>query len=371
MLIRQLCLAVLILSLTACDSSTDPESTVLSDSNPPATTPEPNNQALSTELNQDSTGASESEPESTGSLQQLRPGEFLLTTTNSLFELNANQASRKVILDHLTESAKFELVDHTQKDVSLSGHLPYQTIEALLREIVDDVAYRLSYGPVGTDSDVSVKIQRMELGNPVDAVTEDSSSGFLPGFDVVDQVPVLHLAAVPDEEAFYFGADPDSIDLSSRLQHATTEERAQAVSELSSDPTGMNAAYRVFQTDPDPEVRKAVLELVETEDYFLARQMLLMALNDDDPQVISVALNALASGSDFTLVPYLNNLKTHYDAEVRAQAQEMVENLTSGYYSPRELDEIIANRPPQSEQSQDDDERVEDDELKKRLRQRE
>ena len=184
---------------------------------------------------------------------------------------------------------------------------------------------------------------RRENGFRINGITVGEGTALLEavGAQETASEPSITLAASgipmpPAKGEIYFGSEADEVELAQRLQFGPPEERAIAVSELMMDPTGFNAAYLTFLRDPDPEVRLAVLELIEAEDNFVAKQMIVASLSDTSRDIVMYALEIVDSLGDFSLVPQVEALYNHYDAEVREYAREVRESLTAGYFEPDE-----------------------------------
>ena len=145
--------------------------------------------------------------------------------------------------------------------------------------------------------------------------------------------PPLDLASVfPDPTRdIFLGSDPEDADLVARLQAGSIDDQIAAVSELTIDPAGLNAAYRVYTQTASPAVRMAVLDLIEGEDNYLARSMIVMSLQSLDPAEVIHALSIVDAQDDFSLAPQLEALQGHHDAGVRESAREVLQSITSDY----------------------------------------
>ena len=90
----------------------------------------------------------------------------------------------------------------------------------------------------------------------------------------------------------------------------------------------------VYSRAYSPEVRVAVLELVEAEDNFLARSIFAQSLQSTDAAKVLVALSIGEVLDDFSLAPQVEALYDHHNPEVREQAQQVLVSLTTDYAAP-------------------------------------
>ena len=195
----------------------------------------------------------------------------------------------------------------------------------LLEALLEDVNYLTEYNAQAGDN--GFRIARLTVGSP--PVKDKVSSG-----NNGTQLPIELIGLVPEFiDEIYLGPDPDDQDLASRLQFGSIEDQIDAVSELNLDPGGLSAAYQVYTHASSPEVRIAVLELIESENNYMARLMTIMSLQSVDAAEAMVALSIVDSQDDFSLAPQVEALYNHHDAEVSEYAKEVLESITSAYDS--------------------------------------
>jgi hypothetical protein len=112
-----------------------------------------------------------------------------------------------------------------------------------------------------------------------------------------------------------------------QLTNADPERRAEAIASI--DPAGDAAAQigEVARTDPDPRVRAAAVERLGDADTYEATSLLLESLSDPSPQVVVAAIEALEYVGDASLLPRIEALAGHANADVREAVQEASESL--------------------------------------------
>ncbi|MGI9318370.1 MAG: hypothetical protein ACR2QW_13660 [bacterium] len=258
------------------------------------------------------------------SVQPSEAGSYTLKVGDGTITLVAKEASRQAIVKDIASQIGMEVLSNGSVDVLVSSDLDSVSMSTLLNNLFSDTAYFAGYGKKLNNK--GFRINNLTIGSSVASVASADTQ--------IDTSSAIELPQSSGE--IFLGSDPDEVDLTQRLQFGSPEDRAIAVSELMMDPAGFNAAYQIFERDNSPEVRLAVLELIESEDYFLARQMVVASLQDPNKEIILYALGIVDSLSDFSLVPQVELLMSHYDSEVAEYAKEVRESLTSGYFDPNE-----------------------------------
>ena len=276
------------------------------------------------------TSVAESQPASPAS--SVASGQYQLQIGQGVVSIRAIEASRQVILGDMASQLGFELRNPRGLDALVTVDLENSPVNSALRSLLAGVSFSARY-----------RENADEQGFRIAGVTVGEEAALLSavGAQQTASEPSIALAASgipmpPIKGEIYFGSEPDEVELAQRLQFGSTEDRAIAVSELMMDPTGFNAAYLTYLRDPDPEVRLAVLELVEAEENFVAKQMVVASLSDTNKDIVMYALEIVDALGDFSLVPQIESLFNHYDPEVREYAREVRESLTAGYFEPDE-----------------------------------
>jgi len=255
-------------------------------------------------------------------------GRYSLELSNGTVTLNANGASRMTIINDIASQIDMKVAASSSVDKLISIKQRSVTMDGVLREILNDTNYQTGYREA--PNEMGFRINNLAVGSPSNELASatsnsNSADGGSIGFGLPQATGEINL-----------GSEPEEVELVQRLQFGAAEDRAIAVSELMMDPLGFDAAYQIFARDESPEVRLAVLELIESEDYFVARQMVVSALQDQDKQVVLYALGIIDSHGDFTLAPQVEALTNHFDTEVVEYAKEVRESLTAGYFDLNE-----------------------------------
>lgn len=255
-------------------------------------------------------------------------GTYSLQVGQGTLTLNAKEASRIAIVEDLATQLDIELIKSGDIDSLVSADLESVSMVELLDNLFRDIPFVAGYAKSANSS--GFRIKHLMLGSSSLGVT-DSSGGQGASIGLSSAVGLPQASG-----ELFIGSEPEEVELAQRLQFGSAEDRAIAVSELMMDPAGFDAAYQIFSRDDSPEVRLAVLELIESEDYFVARQMVVASLLDPNKDIVLYALGIVDSLGDFSLVPQVEALMSHSDPEVAVYAQEVRESLTAGYYDPNE-----------------------------------
>ncbi len=255
-------------------------------------------------------------------------GGYSLELNNGAVTLSANGASRMTIINEIASQIDMKVAASNSADKLISTKQRSVTVDAVLREILNDINYRTGYRD--TPNEMGFRINNLVVGSQSNERSSAASDG-----NSADGTSI-EFGLPPAAGEINLGSEPEEIELVQRLQFGAAEDRAIAVSELMMDPLGFDAAYKIFARDESPDVRLAVLELIESEDYFVARQMVVSALQDQNKQVVLYALGIIDSHGDFTLAPQVEALTNHFDTEVVEYAKEVRESLTEGYFDLNE-----------------------------------
>jgi len=255
-------------------------------------------------------------------------GTYSLQVGQGTLTLNSKEASRIAIIEDLASQLSIELVNRGDMDSLVSTDLESVTVIELLDNLFSNIPYVAGYAK--SVDNRGFRIKHLILGSSSLGTT--ASSG-----EQGSNNDLSSAVGLPQANGeLFLGSEPEEVELAQRLQFGSAEDRAIAVSELMMDPVGFDAAYQIFSRDDSPEVRMAVLELIESEDYFVARQMVVVSLQDSNKDIVLYALGIVDSLGDFSLVPQVEALMSHSDPEVAAYAQEVREALTEGYFDPNE-----------------------------------
>ena len=305
--------ALPVLLLTACDDGVEP---LVTDTTVSA------NQSAVDNKEQFSTATSSEDPVPADNAEQPEYGSYQLVISTGRIDLNSNQASRSEILQDLARQVGFELVSRGGNDAVVIADLRGIGVAALLSQLLVDIEYSTSYQAQANDK--GFRITRLNLGEAREIGEPRTRENYV-------EPPVDLSVIFPESNPeIFLGHDSEETELAAKLQFGSVEDQIEAVGELSSDPIGMNAAFQMYHQTTSPRVRIAVLELIEAEDNYLARSMIVMSLQSADPEEVEYALAIVDAQNDFSLMPQIEELSfNHYDAGVRQVAKEVLESIAA------------------------------------------
>lgn len=232
----------------------------------------------------------------------------------------ASDVSQEVILNDLSRREGFELftagvawedVSQTIQAVNLHTALvellkahPYQIIYEYDRDHKADTLKRVLVGEPGA---LRESLQTAAAGDIV--ITSDIlGAGLLPGSAE---------ASLPEEERVYLN----------QLLDPSAEVREDAAGSI--EPKGIALDYlaTIVTTDPSPDVRIAAAYTLEDSTDPKATDALIMALQDENPEVLVEVIDALTSHENRRSIPYLMPLLDHPNEDVRDAAENSIEQL--------------------------------------------
>lgn len=261
-------------------------------------------------------------------IRQLKEDTFELIVLPTQIDLVANKANKLSILEDLSRKIPFQFSASVRLEGALSMEATALPLPLLLAMLLEDVEYTAAFN--SKPNNLGFQLTSVLVGPPASMPTES----------VADEVSLLS-SIVLHESPVYLGDVPRKVELTERLFNSDNPEvRALAVRELRMDPSGFNAAVQVYRTDDDPQVRLEVLELISSEDYFGAKQIVVDSLSDPHVPTVLKALTAIDSQFDFSLVPYIEELYSHSDPAVQNRAREVRESLMSAYIDPSDIQEV-------------------------------
>ena len=260
----------------------------------------------------------------------LHKGSYTLNIENGKINLYAKEANRLDILLDLADKTSIELIYNDVPDTDVTIEAQQTSIYEVIALLLHNTLYTVSYS--AQPNELGFRINNIFIGE----TDRDDSYPVGELFSNQDEFGEPRLSIVlpqPEDELYLGGSETD---LENRLQYGTNEERAYAVSELRMDPAGFNAAYKIFMHDESSEVKLAVLELIESEEYLLAKQMVAMALNDKNTETVLYALGIIESNGDFSMTQQIKKLYSHPTKEIRDYARSVNESLKAPYFEPDE-----------------------------------
>jgi len=125
--------------------------------------------------------------------------------------------------------------------------------------------------------------------------------------------------ALDAREALRAGEDPR---LATTLDPEASAERVYQIESLDAEGDDLGTLLTTLASDPDPAVRVAAADLLAESERGEAIDGLLLALGDPSREVVLQALETLALVGEREVVPAIEPLLDHADAEIREAAEE-------------------------------------------------
>jgi HEAT repeat protein len=149
-----------------------------------------------------------------------------------------------------------------------------------------------------------------------------------PAAKAPDEAMSTEPGAKPGEKEMKLGGqDPEVLaEALNNLRSSDAEVRADAVLDIEPEGVGLRTLVDTL-SDPDSEVRIAVISQLEDGDSPEATAGIVRALSDKDPEVVLQAIDALEFVGDETSVSELKRLLQHPNEEVRSEAQDAIDYL--------------------------------------------
>jgi len=139
-------------------------------------------------------------------------------------------------------------------------------------------------------------------------------------------------ALAPSEVAAQHGyvAEPlseEDLILLKQLGDPSAEVREEAAEDIQATGIALDALARIITTDPSPDVRvAATYSLKESEDPG-AVDVLILGLDDKDPEVLEEVIDGLWLLGDPRALPHLQRMLDHPNEDVRDAAEYALENF--------------------------------------------
>ncbi len=116
----------------------------------------------------------------------------------------------------------------------------------------------------------------------------------------------------------------DNTSLSLQLADGDPKARAKALETLDPESNDISVLGEIVTSDPDAQVRAVAIDQLYFVQSYAAIQIAVRALQDPDLRVVIASLNLIESWHDQSLVPKIDILRQHSDAQVRVRATEVV-----------------------------------------------
>jgi hypothetical protein len=246
----------------------------------------------------------------------LAAGEWRIAVASGLVSVDAVEAPRRPLLGALAKRAEFELEAAPGEWPPLTLRLDAQPMEVALPLLVGEFEYRADWA----SEDGVHRLVKLVIGAPRGERVAAGGSALRPG--EVSEALERALRAVADQDE---AMDPE--EALRRMQDADAETRLRAALALEPEDEGLTALIAAIERDPDPRVRAAATVGLEESEELAAVQALVGALDDPSPDVVVEAIDSLEFAGDASLVPSLEPLLAHPDANVRKAAADAIRLL--------------------------------------------
>ena len=139
-------------------------------------------------------------------------------------------------------------------------------------------------------------------------------------------------ALAPSEVAARHGyvAEPlseEDLVLLKQLSDPSAEVREEAAEDIQATGIALDALAKLITTDPSPDVRAAAVYSLKESDDPGAVDVLILGLDDKDPEVLEEVIDGLWLLGDPRALPHLRRMVDHPNEDVRDSAEYALENF--------------------------------------------
>jgi HEAT repeat protein len=296
--LRRCAVLAVIALVAACGKEAPPSS-------PPATTPE------------QTEGLAKSEPMPIKPLPER--GHGVLHYAAGVVDVDAFSAPRRPLLEQLAHDAQFTLEGDDGAWPPLTLRLRDTPLELALPRLVGDLEYTAEWKNVNG----AHRLTKLHVGAARRPVAADrGTEGALPTGEVSAALDRA-IAEMHESARSAAGAAPRTED-APRIDDSDPEARMRAVLALEPEGDQLKELERILKSDPDPRVRAAATASLENSEEFAAVRSLVDALHDPNPEVVVEVIDSLEFAADSSIVPDLEPLLAHEDAQVRQRAADAI-----------------------------------------------
>ncbi len=257
-----------------------------------------------------------------------KPGSALVWLSAPGVTVLANRAPRMQVLRDLAREAGFEVALGAGK--LPTGGVTLRAVEVpldqALARLLEGVPYTLHYGADTEGGEIS--LVRVAFGAPEaeEVLAERRERRRVPQRSAGDRALVLLEREREPADAARF--EEQQWEAVRNLEDGRPEVRVDAAESLYPNAEGIAALAAAVTNDPEPAVRVAAAEsLGYAVGDPAAIAALLRALSDPEPKVVVTALNGIEFVGDHTVIPELEFLLEHPQAEVREATVEAIDWL--------------------------------------------
>ncbi len=247
-------------------------------------------------------------------------GELKINISTTGVAITANAVSQQTILYRLATQAGFEITEASVPWEVVTLTIEAENLHAALVELLKQYPYQIIY-EYDTDRQADT-LARVVIGD-------------LPaGQAWVQPAPPADTGMTPDIPDYGMLQSPTEASLSAedreylaQLMDPSPEVREDAAGSI--EPTGIVLDHLaiVVTSDPSPEVRIAAAGTLEDSKDPRALEAMILALQDENPEVLVEVIDALVSMENRLAIPYLQPFLEHPDEDVRDTAENALDQL--------------------------------------------
>ena len=244
-------------------------------------------------------------------------GELEIEISESGVIITANAVSQQTILYHLATQADFEITEFGVPWDVVTLDIQTDNLHAALVALLKQHPYQIIYEydtDRQADNLAQVVVGYLDLpawqewlqGTVSVGTTADiPNSGTLPG--------VTETVLSADDQAYL-----------EQMLNPSTEARENAAASI--EPVGIALDYlvQIVTMDPSPDVRIAAAITLEDSKDSRAVEALIMALQDENPEVLVEVIGALEYSENRDIIPHLIPFLKHPDEDVRDAAESAI-----------------------------------------------
>lgn len=234
--------------------------------------------------------------------------------------ITANAVSQQAILYQLATQAGFEITEAgiPWKVVTLT--IDAADLHAALVALLKQHPYQIIY--------------EYDTERQADTLTRVVVGDLPAGQEWVQPAPAADsgiTADIPDygmtQSATAASLSADDREYLAQLLDPSPEVRADAAENIEPVGIALDHLASIVTTDPSPEVRIAAAETLEDSKDPRAFEALILALQDENPEVLAEVIDALGYLENRLAIPYLQPFLDHPDEDVRDAAEYTLDQL--------------------------------------------
>jgi hypothetical protein len=234
--------------------------------------------------------------------------------------ITANAISQQTILYHLAMQAGFEISEASVPWEVVTLTIETENLHAALVALLKQHPYQIIY-EFDTNLEADT-LARVVVGDPLAAQewlqpAPAADTGMTPDIPNYGMIRSATEASLSAEDRAYL----------TQLMDPSPEVREDAAGSI--EPTGIALDHlaSVVTTDPSPDVRMAAAGTLEDSKDPRAIDALILALQDENPEVLVEVIDALVYMENRLSIPYLQPFLDHPDEDVRDAAENALDQL--------------------------------------------